>query len=450
MNRIVERDTINWENVQDEAVSLLRQLIRFDTTNPPGNELPAAQWLAGVLKREGLEPTILESRPGRANLVARVKGDGAAAPLLLFSHLDVVAAEAEHWTHPPFAADLADGCVWGRGALDMKAATITELMALLLLRRQGRVLKRDLIFAAVADEETGGDWGAAWLVQNHPDLLRGEIAVNEMGGFNLDLGGRRVYTIGVAEKGMCWMKMRAVGDPGHGSMPHRHNAVVHLATAVSKLGQTEMPMHVTPPVRDFILGIARALPAVQGRVFRQLLNPRLSARVIGSLIRDERTGRAMAAMLRNTVTPTRLRAGEKINVIPSTAEAELDGRLLPGQRPEDLIREIRAVVGPGVQIEIVRADPMPPVAPFPGGAFAQMAEAIRQHDPTGIVVPYLMPAVSDSRHLAKLGIHCYGFTPLRVPPGFPVARLAHGHDERVPVDGLGWGIRVLYDFLQGM
>jgi acetylornithine deacetylase/succinyl-diaminopimelate desuccinylase-like protein len=443
----MDLDDRQWAQIGEETVEHLCRLIRFDTTNPPGNETPAALYLKQVCEREGFEEIqLLEGAPRRGNLIVRLRGDGSRPPLLLTAHLDVVPAEPEHWTHSPFAATVADGQVWGRGALDMKHMAAMSLVVLLLARRQRLRLKRDLIFAAVADEEMGGDHGARWLVENHPDLLRAEYALNEMGGMLIPLDGLRCYPIQVAEKGICWLRMRARGQPGHGSTPHGDNAVVRLARAVARIGDSRrMPLHVTPVTASFVRALAAGLPFPKGALLRGLLRPRLAPSILARLPPDRAA--FFRALLANTVAPTRLQAGVKVNVIPAEAEAELDCRLLPGQAPADAVREVRALVGPEVELETLRASQ--------GVAFDSdtelfhlLAQKLRAHDPAALPVPFMVTGATDARWLARLGITVYGFTPGHLPVGVPLTRLAHGHDERIPVASLHFGVRVLYDVVK--
>ena len=253
--------TPNWPEAAAETIRHLKALLRLDTTNPPGNEIIAAEYLAGVLRAEGFEPIVLESAPGRGNMIVRLKGSGEAPPLLLYSHTDVVPAEAVHWTHPPFAAEDADGYVYGRGAADMKDTVAEQLMVMLLLKRSGVPLRRDVIFAATADEEIGGQngYGVSWLARHHLDLIRAEFGLSEIGGYNLNYAGKQVYLIQVAEKGVCWLKVRATGKPGHGSIPHDDNAVLHLARALNRLAGEGLPYHLTDPAAGFLDAVAKAV-----------------------------------------------------------------------------------------------------------------------------------------------------------------------------------------------
>lgn len=437
---------IDWKAVTDEAVRHLQALIRIDTTNPPGNEKRAADYLAEVLSAEGYEPVVLESAPGRGNVVARYHGSGEAPPILLISHLDVVPAEPEHWEHDPFGGEVADGMVWGRGALDMKSIVVMQLMTMLLLARRGVPLTRDVVFAATADEEMGGRYGAGFLVDRHLDLIRAEHALTEFGGFPVEMGGRRVYLCQVAEKGICWVRMRARGAPGHGSTPHRDNAVVKLAEAVARLGCADLPFHRTDAAVEMFEGMARAVGGVRGWVLRLLLNPTLSPWVL-RFLPEPRLTNYFHALLHNTVSPTVLRAGSKTNVIPSEAVAELDGRVLPGQDLDSFLAEVRAVVGEGFEFEPIEvAPPVQTTSRTP--LFETMTTVLRRHDPGAAVVPMMMTGGTDAKHLARAGIPCYGFSPMRLPPGMDFMGMIHGHNERIPIDALAFGVRVLYEVVE--
>ncbi len=427
----------------DDAVRLCQALLRIDTTNPPGAEKAAADLLAGELAAAGLEPRVLESAPGRGNVVARLRGNGERPPLLLSAHLDVVEADATTWSHPPFAGTLADGYLWGRGAVDMKNMAAMSTALLCHLARAGVRPKRDVIFAGVADEEAGSDAGAAWLVANHPDLVRAEYGLGEVGGFSMYLGKATLYPVQVAEKGYAWLRARVRGTPGHGSMPREDSAVIRLAQAIARLGETPLPAHRTEVVAAFVEAAtarARYLRPLLGR----LLSPRLAPALL-RLLPDRALARALGAMLANTAAPTVLRAGRKTNVIPGLAECEIDGRVLPGQTTQDLLRELGAVLGPDVELEVMREAPPLVTEPARSPLFDVISEVVAVRDPGAIVVPYLTPGFTDGKCFARLGVRWYGFAPVKLPRGLRFADLYHGTDERIPVDGLRWGAAALAD-----
>jgi acetylornithine deacetylase/succinyl-diaminopimelate desuccinylase-like protein len=440
--------SVDWVQVGNEALGYFKDLLRIDTTNPPGNERPAADYLAAILTREGIPFEIVESEPTRASLIARLAGTGAKGPLLLNGHLDVVPADPEHWQHPPFSATEVDGYVWGRGAIDMKNMVTMSLMALVVLKRSGAVLDRDVIFVAVADEEAACDKGSLFLVDKHPDLVRAEYVLNEVGGHTLHMSGRRFYPIQVAEKGICWFEMTAKGEPGHGSMPHPKNAVVRLARAIEALARVRLPQHNTAVVENFLRTLARGAPFPERRVLPLLLSPPLAGQlldVIGRSNPDQAMG--LNAMLRNTASPTMVSAGKKINVIPSSASAMIDGRTIPGQPVESFLAEVRRVVGDDIDL-VVHTQHSGTTSSAETPLFDTICRVLERHDSGAVPVPYMIPGFTDSFAYAKLGATCYGFSPLRLGPELNFSRLYHGHDERIPVDGFLWGVRVLCELVR--
>ena len=437
-----------WPPLQDEAVRHLQNLVRINTTNPPGNETKAAHYLDRVLRAEGFEPVILEFAPGRGNLVARFKGDGTLPPLLLFGHTDVVPVEAEHWTHSPFSGDLADGCVWGRGTLDMKSMVVMELMTMLLLARHKVPLKRDVIFAATADEEAEGKYGLGWLVREQPELVRAEWGFSELGGFSIPVDSRRVYPCQTAEKGVCWLNLRARGKPGHAAFPHGDNAVAHLVRAIDRLRRQRMPFHVTPTAARYVQGMSAAVGGARGLALRALLNPVTHDRALNWLMaREPEHARSLVGMFHNTATPTQLNAGQAPNVIPSTAEAVLDGRLLPGFDRSSFLAELAPLLGPDIEVQVMEYG-APLDVPVDTPLFRAMTAGLRRHDPTAIVLPYMLSGATDAKFAARLGIKSYGFSPLKLEAGEPFGELIHGHDERVPVRALAFGVQVLYEVVR--
>jgi len=433
--------------ITDMATEFLRDLIRFDTTNPPGNELPAAQYIADVLRQEGIEPLVLESAPGRGNVVARLSGDGSAGALLLMSHLDVVPAVAEEWDHPPFAAEVAGGYIWGRGAVDTKQLTAMELAIVLGLKRERVPLRRDVVFAATADEETGGAMGMEWLVKNHPDLIDCQYAINEGGGFGLDLGSQRFYVCQTGEKGVCWMKFTARGTPGHGSIPKGNNAVAKLCAALARVSQARLPQHRTATVDQLVHSLAAAQEFPASLLLPLVLNPLFEGAILQRIEGQSEVGAVLAATLHNTVSPTVLRAGTRTNVIPSVATAEVDGRLVPGQQPEDLLREMRPYIGNEIEVEfLTRSQPYEsdPASPL----FDLLQQVLDQHDPGSKVVPFLLPGGTDGRFLAGKGVKVYGFSPTKPEPGWAILKLAHARNERISLANVEFGTQVLYDVVR--
>ena len=427
-----------------DAEEMCAHLLRIDTTNPPGNERPAADYLAGKLREVGYDVTLLESAPTRANLVARYRGDGRAAPLLLSAHLDVVEADASKWKQPPFGGVVADGCLWGRGAIDMKNMAAMSVAILRKLAVDKPVLARDVIFAGVADEEAGCDHGSRFLVENHPELVRAEYAIGESGGFSLHLGSTTFYPIQVAEKGLCWVRARWSGEPGHGSMPRPDSAVIRMAEGLAALGRARLPVHATSYVKDFLEAVAVRQPAVARPLVRLLSRPELLARLL-RLRPDAGVARSLGALLSNTASPTVVRAGNKTNVIPGVAEVEIDGRTLPGQTTDDFLRELRAVLGPDVELEVMREAPPIVTEPVASPLYDLMARQVVAREPDAVVVPYMIPGFTDAKYFTQLGARWYGFSPVKIErdSGIRFADMFHGHDERIPIAGLHWGTEVL-------
>jgi acetylornithine deacetylase/succinyl-diaminopimelate desuccinylase-like protein len=430
--------TNDWRSIVDEAVLRLQHLLRIDTTNPPGNEAAAADFLAGLLRDEGFEPVMVEGAPGRPSVIARFEGRGERGPLLLQGHTDVVPADASEWSRPPFSGELADGCVWGRGALDMKGTVIMQLTALALARRAGLRPSGDIIFCAVPDEEAQGFFGAGYLVDEHPDLVRAEVALGEVGGFTLFVGERRFYPIQVTEKVGCRVEITVRGPSGHGSQPIRDGAMAKAGHVLTQLTAHRLPYHPTPVAEAFVRAIGDAQPALLG-----LLDPQ---RIDGVLAELGPQARMYEAILHNTATPTIINGGSKSNVVPGSITIQLDGRLLPGQAVEDYIAEVRELVGDAAEISY-RHLPSQTAAPI-GAFFNQLAGIVEEIDPGAAAIPYLLPAVTDARHFARLGTPTYGFAPVRLTPDTPFWELFHSADERIPVDGFEFGIRALLRVLE--
>jgi acetylornithine deacetylase/succinyl-diaminopimelate desuccinylase-like protein len=426
------------------AVEILQNLILFDTTNPPGNERECTLYIRDLLAAAGIESTLPACTPERPNLVARLPGQGTAAPLLLYGHLDVVTTAGQEWQVPPFEGRIQDGYLWGRGALDMKGGLAIMLAALLRARVEGAALPGDVIFAAVTDEEAGGDFGAKFLVQQHADLFQGvRYALGEFGGFNLSMAGVRFYPIMIAEKQICWMKATFRGAGGHGSMPVQGGAMSRLGKALQILDERRLPVHVTPPVKLMIDSLADNLPGLSGRLLRQLTNPALSDLLLNRL--GERAY-LFAPLLHNTVSPTMLQASDKVNVIPCEVALGLDGRLVPGGTAEQMEAELRAILGPDFDLEILAAEPGPAEPDM--GSFGRLADILRQLDPGGIPIPYVLSGVTDARFFSQLGIQTYGFTPLKLPEDFNFVSTVHAANERVPLEALAFGAQAIYLAIQ--
>ena len=431
-------------SLADDTKRLCQALLRLDTTNPPGNERICADYLAGALAEVGYRPALLEAEPGRTNLVVRHRGTGKLPPVLLTAHLDVVEADPSKWKHPPFSGDEHEGCLWGRGAIDMKnmAAMCTAIMR--RLAATSTQLDRDVIFAAVADEEAGCDLGSRFLVEQHRGLVEAEYAIGESGGFSLHLGNTTFYPVQVAEKGFCWVRARLVGEPGHGSMPRHDSVVTRLGEALARLGRTALPLHPTTYVSDFLDRLRAQQPAMIQPLVKLLARPHLLARV-AHLVPGASIARSFSALLGNTAAATVVRAGAKTNVIPGVAEFEIDGRTLPGQTDEDLLAELRTVLGPEVELTIIKSAPPVVTEPIASPLFDLIERHILAREPTAVVVPYMIPGFTDAKYFTRMGARWYGFSPVKIEKGSGIrfADMFHGHNERIPVAGLAWGAEVL-------
>src|SRR5215470_644053 len=428
----------------EEARRLCQALLRMNTTNPPGNERICADYVAAELASVGYRPEMLEAAPNRTNVVVRHRGSGARAPLLVTAHLDVVEADASKWRRPPFSGDEFEGCLWGRGAIDMKnmAAMCTAIMRRLAATEVK--LARDVIFAAVADEEAGCDLGSRFLVEKHRSLVEAEYAIGESGGFSLHLGNTTFYPIQVAEKGFCWIRARITGEPGHGSMPRHDSAVTKLGEALTRLGRAQLPVHPTRYVAEFLDALRARQPALIQPLVKLVARPHLLARIT-RLVPGASLARSFSALLSNTAAATVVRAGAKTNVIPGLAEVEIDGRTLPGQSDDDLLRELRAVLGPDVELEIMKSAPPVVTEPVESPVFASIKRQIEAREPEAVVLPYLIPGFTDAKYFTRTGARWYGFSPVKIERGSGIrfADMFHGHNERVPIAGLAWGVDVL-------
>ncbi len=418
-----------------DVVDLLGDLIRFDTTNPPGNEGACVAHVRRLLEEAGVETRIVAKDDSRPNLIARVRGAGEAPPLLLYGHVDVVTTSGQEWTHPPFAGELVDGWLWGRGALDMKGGVAMMIDAFLRAARAEIQPRGDVILAVLSDEENGGDFGARFLAHEHAELFEGvKHAIGEFGGAAQTVGGRRFYPIQVAEKQICWLRGRVRGPGGHAALGVRGSAMGKTGRILARLDAGRLPVHVTPVARAWIEGMADALPRPQSLVLRSLLDPRLAEVTLRAPIPQLRL---LDRALRNTVTATIVHGGEKINVVPSQIDLELDGRSLPGYGPEEIIEEIHTLVGPELELEVVRHDPYPAHSDL--SQLPALSAILKELDPDAVPVPMLQVGVTDGRFFASIGIQTYGFLPLDLPDGFEFTKLIHAADERVPADSVRFG-----------
>ena len=431
---------IDWAPVFQEALDLFVRYLRIDTSNPPGNEKPAARFLAEIITQEGIPCELIETQPNREVLVARLRGDGSRRPLMLCNHTDVVPVEGKYWTKPAFAGLIEDGKVYGRGAVDMKGAGVMQLMTLLLFQRRALPLKRDIIFCAVPDEEAGSAWGMDWLCKHRPDVVDVEFELSEGGSGLSRLAGRDVKLFAVAtnEKDICWLRLTATGAAGHGSRPHKDNAAVHLVRALAKLADWERPLSFTPESRLYLDRLKR----------EGLLPPTAEGAELDGILTSDPL---MHAMFVNTLNVTMLQAGVKANVIPATAEAVIDCRLLPGQEREDWRQEVMAVIDdPRVDVDFFsdwQQEP-PAAAPWDTELFRTINAVIVEAVEDAVVVPTTTVGATDNRFLRQRGIPAYGFIPYLLSP--EEAAGFHGHDEYLTIDNFNMGCELMYEIVRRM
>jgi acetylornithine deacetylase/succinyl-diaminopimelate desuccinylase-like protein len=423
---------------------ILRTLLRFDTSNPPGNERACLEFVADVLREVGLEPALVGTNPDRPNLVARLKGEGASPPLLLYGHVDVVPAAEAEWTHPPFAGETVDGEIWGRGALDMKGGVAMLVAAVIRMARDDTPPAGDIVLALTADEETGSELGAKYLVEQHASYFDGaRYALSEIGGFTEWVGGRRLYPIQVAEKQRCLIRATIRGSGGHPATVVRGTAAAKLGRLLTTLERRRLPVHVTDVVRDMVGAMASALPLYQRIALRPLLVSALTDRVLDLYGKD---ASSLDPLLHNTATATVIRGGESTNVIPTELTVDLDGRVLPGSRPQDLVRELETLMRGTAQFDVIREEPASRAEPDLR-LFPMLARILQEHDPGGTPMPTLIPGYTDARHFARLGIQTYGFLPMRLPPHVTTA-LIHAPDERIPTEAVEFGTSCVHEAIR--
>lgn len=428
-----------------DRVDLLQRLVRLDTTNPPGNEEPAIELLRSVLDDAGIDCDAFILEPGRPNLIARIPGRGTAPPLLLQGHVDVVPVTDQTWTHPPFDAVVSEGFVWGRGTLDMKGPIVMMIDALVRTASDRTPPAGDVILAVLADEERLGTAGARFLVESHPELFTGvRYALGEFGAFPFVFDGTRFYPIQIAERVGVGFEITIEGPAGHGSTPVRGGAMAKLGRILRALDRRKLPVHLTPATRLMVEGIAEHTSGATRVALRRLLDERTAGVTLRAL------GDRMAMfgpMFRNTVSPTVVRGGEAHNVIPASISLSLDGRMLPGLSVSTFVAEVEHLVGDDGRVRVV-TDGAHPAAELDMGLFETLSQSLRAHDPEAVPIPFLMPAVTDGRWFAQLGIQPYGYTPLTLPDGFDFQRTVHAADERIPVSALEFGSNVLTDVLR--
>ena len=440
---------------QKETTELLADLIRFNTTNPPGNETEAAQFLAGMLNQEGFECEIFESALGRGSVVTRLKGTGEKPSLLLLSHLDVVAANANEWSVDPFGGIVKDGFVWGRGALDMKSMTAIEVMTLKLLKRENVKLKGDVVLAATADEEKGGLDGVGYLFRNHKEKIYADYVINEGGGASIPIKNANVFTVNTSEKGILWFKIKAKGTPGHGSTPNMaDNAIMRMNKVIGKLGEYKAETQLIPTVKCYLDELAKKDNSLRAPFSCLLANPKQSEEILEGIVGENKfLADELSPRIKMTITPTMIQGGVKENVVPSECEAVFDCRILPGQsiaETLDLIKTLLKDVGlEKLTFEIIQAHEGSE-SPTQTSLYSTITNVLREFEPTCGVTPSLMTGGTDSRFFREQGSVCYGFHPMHPEPPIngKLIKREHGIDERISVENLAFGTSVLYETMK--
>jgi len=437
---------VDWHAVEAETVSRLRDVIRFDTTNPPGNELQLARYLESTLLSESIETTLLEPAKNRAQVIGRIRGSGARRPVILLAHMDVVGVERASWSHDPFEGEIDNGYLYGRGAIDDKGMLAANLMVMLLLKRAlgktGKALSRDIVFIATSDEEAGGEWGMGWLVSRHVELLDAEFALNEGGRTRIIEDGRTYLAVQSAEKISHVVTLTAHGSAGHAAVPLRDNAVFLLGRALDQLSRYTEPVMLTEITRQFFSRLAEIWPkAIEKKAMLDLVNGKGPSSESGAAVLSAIP--VFDAVLRNGISPTVVQGGRQFNVIPDSAGAVLNVRTLPGQSIDAVVERMRAAVNvQGVTLDITQRGEEAPSSDPASEMFKALADAAQELDPRIAVVPYLSTGVTDSAHLRRRGVKAYGILP------FPMVQAdeerMHGNDERIPLASLHFGTRLIY------
>jgi acetylornithine deacetylase/succinyl-diaminopimelate desuccinylase-like protein len=431
---------INWNSYQEESVHLMQEYLRIDTSNPPGNEMAAAEFFHRLFDGAGIPNTIYPYAPGRADIYAILKGEGSLRPIVLLNHMDVVRADSSKWIEPPFSGEIANGVMYGRGALDMKDEGLLQAMVMIIAAREHLPLKRDLIFLATADEEVN-DTGSRWFLQTHPDLVRNAEYLITEGGSNISRPGQQtVYGVGVAEKAPYWLRLTAVGRGGHGSIPIPQSAPNRLVRALARVADWEPPIQLLPSVEQYFHQIAAIMPEPRASQFRNIRNALNDPAFARELAEDEDFG----YLLRNTISLTVLQASSQTNVIPDTAYGELDVRLLPGEDPQEFMAQLRKVVGDDtIEIENINRFKQPNSSSTDTTLYRAIEQVAHKYDPSALVAPVLNSGYTESQMYRPLGIACYGFSGVVVTPELDATQ--HAANERIPVEQLRRGLKILFD-----
>jgi acetylornithine deacetylase/succinyl-diaminopimelate desuccinylase-like protein len=435
------------KTIYQRPVELLQHLIRFDTSNPPGNERECIAYINHLLDAVGIKSHLFSKDPHRPNLVARLQGrrGGDRDALLLYGHVDVVPADGKEWKYPPFAGKIAEGCVWGRGALDMKGAVAMMVSAFIKAKIEGTDLPGDVVLCILSDEEKQGDYGARFMVEKHADLFKGiRYALGEYGGFTLYVAGKKFYPIQVAEKQKCILKAILQGPSAHGSTILQGGAAAKLAKLLDQLDKNLLPVHITPTVKKMFNAMADELPFPKSLIMRQLVKPGRTDFILNRVLKERK--KPFVPMFRSTINPTVIRGGDEVNVIPGEIEVTLDVRLLPGFEPDDVIKELRPIIGRDAELELLLYDPMHGEPDM--GLFAVLAGILKEADPEGIPVPMMLTYCTDARFFSKLGIQTYGFIPMQFPEDEYLISTIHSMNERIPVESLEFGTNAIFQAMQ--
>ena len=432
------------DKINNNPLKLLQNLIRFDTTNPPGNEIECIKYLNEIFTNAGFETQLLAKDPNRPNLITRLKGQGKTNPILLYGHVDVVTTENQIWKYPPFEAKIAEGYLWGRGALDMKGGVAMMVSALLRAKSENITPPGDVVLAIVSDEEQGAEYGTRYLIENHPDLFEGvKYAIGEFGAFTFYVGKKKFYPIMVSEKALCYIKITVRGPSGHGSLPLRGGATARLGTLLSKLDKKKMPVHITETVKLQLNTIASNLSFPSSMFIRLLKYPLFTDMILKLL-----GSRAVEfdSLTHHTVNIVSVHGGEQIYGIPSKLEVVLSVNLLPGYTPDDIISELKKIIGNEYEYETLYYVPVPEKIDM--GLFGTLKNILNGTDPEGIVVPIVLPSTTDARFFSKLGIQTYGFIPMALPEEMNFSQLLHSADERIPLEAIEFGANNIYELLK--
>ncbi|MFA5628869.1 MAG: M20/M25/M40 family metallo-hydrolase [Dehalococcoidales bacterium] len=424
---------------------LLQNLIRFNTTNPPGNEAPLIEYIDKLFTAAGFETITVAKDPARPNLLTRLKGKGKASPLLLYGHTDVVTAANQNWTYPPFDGEIADGYIWGRGALDMKCGLAMMIAALLRAKAENFKPAADIIFCAMADEETGGSYGAKFLVREHMDIFRDiKYAVSEFGGYTMYINGKKFYLIQVAEKHHCTAEITFYGPSGHGSVPMKNSAMYKMGKALVALNDKKLPVHITAVTERMINIISAHISEPESTFFKELLNPQKTEAILEQI--KDKTDNFFDPLLHNTVNAIMVKGGERINVVPGEVTLYLDGRILPILSDIDLKNELTEIIGNDCDIKITNYEQAKADADL--SLFEMLSDILKEKEPDCIPIPIIISASTDARLLAKLGIQTYGFLPIDLPEGFSFMNYVHAADEKIPVAAMYSGTDAMYEVIK--